>query len=282
MDINQKSWESELDWLDFSNMLRRYKKLLLVLPLVGAAFAALLVFFVLPPRWEASALLEIGHVGQSGQASPIPIEPIPNVVERMKLPSFARTAINYAGIESGELKAMQDFYGSLKVVQAKHAELVEIKLKGPSPEMAKKLIQGAITSVQKVHGEMMSVSLDRSQKQLQLLVSEIQKSEAEMDFLKQKLLSSHNWNTFDATLASSILQNKISEHRALIEAKLALEEQLSPLRSYTTKVMDEIYVSELPVSPNKPLIIGVAIVLGLFCAVAIAFGHNAFAARSIP
>lgn len=260
----------------------RYKWLLLALPVVVAVLAAVWVSMVLRPMWEASAVLEVGHIGQGqGQGQGL-VEPVTNVMTRIMLPSFAKGVLNNADIKSGELEldVARAFYGTLKVTQVKGAELIEIKLKGPSPEIAKNLIQGAIVNLQKVHSEMMAASIERNTKQLQILTADIQKVSAEIELLKNKLLVSHNWNAFDATLSATVWQGKSSELRSMIQSKLALEEQLSPSRTYTTRVVDEIYVSEEPVSPNKRLIIGLAMLLGLFGAVVIAFAHNAITSKS--
>ena len=271
--MNQENGSDEVSLLELFNALRRYKGLLLGLPLLGAVLAFLLVTFVLRPTWEASATLEVGRVG--GAVA----EPVMNVVTRIMLPSFAKGAINYAGIKADELKAIQGYYGTLKVNQVKGAELIEIKLRGPSAEMANNLIQGVIVNLQKVHSEMMAVSIEKNQKQLQMLSVDINKTGEEVVLLRQRLLASHNWNDFDATLVATILKDKSNDLRDLIQKKFALEEQMSPSRTYTTRVVDEVYVSEEPVSPKKALIIGLAILLGLLGAVVIAFGHNALTSK---
>ncbi len=280
--MNEEKRGDEISLLELFNVLRCYKGLLLGLPLVGAVLAALLVFFVLSPTWQATATLEVGHVGQLGPTAPTLVEPVLNVVTRMMLPSFGKSAIKYAGIPSDEQETMQGFYGTLNVTQIKTAELVEVSLRGPSAEMANKLMQGAIVNLQNVHSEMMAVSIERYQKQLQILTEDIHKSTVETELLRQKLLANHSWNDFDATLAATLLQNKSNDLRDMIQRKLALEELLSPSRSYTTRVVGEIYVSGNPVSPKKPLIFGLAILLGLFGAVVIAFGRNVISAKSTP
>jgi capsular polysaccharide biosynthesis protein len=199
---------------------------------------------------------------------------------RLVLPSFAKEAIKYAGIKPEETNAMLPYYDTLKVSKIKDAELIEIKLRGPSSEMANNLMQGLIINLQKAHSKMMFDSVEKNAKQLQVLVADIQKSGVEMDVLRQRLLSSHNWSDFDASIAATLLQNKAYEVREMTQRKLMLDEQLSSTRTFTARVVDEVYVSDGPVSPRKALIIGLAILLGLVCAVVFAFGHNAIAAKS--
>lgn len=264
----------EMGLRDILNIFRRYKWLLLGLPIIGAILAALLVAVVLRPTWEASGVLEVGTVG------PTIVEPVANVVTRIMLPSFPHATLNVMGIKPEEMKEVRGFLNTLKVAQIKGTELIEINLRGASQEMAKKLMQGVILSLQKTHSKMMAVTIERNKKQLQILSEDILKLEADNSFLKKKLLASHNWNAFDATLAATLLKDKSVELRNMVQAKLALEEQLSPSRTYTTRMIDEINITDGPVSPKTGLIIGLAILLGLFCAIIFAFIHNALTVRS--
>ena len=61
---------------------------------------------------------------------------------------------------------------------------------------------------------------------------------------------------------------------------MVLEEQLSSSRTYNTRVVEDIYVSERPVSPNKPLIVGLAVLLGILGALVIAFFHNGITTKA--
>lgn len=277
--MNEDTRGDTVSVLELFNVMRRYKWLILSLPVVAAVFAALLVSNILRPTWEASAILEVGRIGQTGQTgqtAQIPIEPVTNVVSRMLHPSFATGALSYANVKPDELKGVKAVYlGTLKVTPVKGAELIGVKLRAHSAELAGDLIQGSIANLQKVHSEMMSITIDRYNKQIQILTKDIQDTSSEIELLRKKLLTSHNWNAFDATLSASILQNKSAELRDMIQRKLLLEEQVSPSRTYTTRVVGDVYVSEGPVSPNKPLIIGLAMLLGLLGAVVIAFVHNA-------
>lgn len=282
--MNEEKRSDGMSVFELFNVIRCYKWLMLAMPFAAAVLAAILVSNVLRPTWEASAIVEIGHVwetgqsgqsGQSGQAAQMSIEPVANVVSRMLHPSFATGALSYANVKPDELKVVRAVYiGTLRVTQVKSAELVEVKLRAHSAELAKNLIQGSVANLQKVHSEMMSITIDRHNKQILILSKDIHDTSAEIGLLRKKLFSSHNWNAYDATLSATVLQNKSVELRDMIQRKMLLEEQISPSRTYTTRVVGDVYVSEEPVSPNKHLIIGLAILLGLLGAVFIAFVHN--------
>jgi capsular polysaccharide biosynthesis protein len=256
------------------NILLKYKKLIFGLPVIGALLASLLVFVVLQPVWEASATLEVGRVG--GAVA----EPVVNVVTRIMLPSFAKGVENSGVINPEELKLASGYLKTIKAIQIKGSDLIELKLSAPSPEMARSLIKGSIVNLQRMQSEIMEVTIERNKKQLDLLTAEMKEGKADTKLLYNKLFASHNWNSFEANLTATVLQNKTTDLRNMTQAKLALEEQLSPSRTYPARVVDDIYISESPVSPKKGLIIGLAILLGLFAGLVVALVHNSFSTKS--
>jgi len=292
--MNEENRSDEINLRDLFNVLRRYKRLLIGMPILSVVLSTVLVYFVIKPIWEASAVLEIGKIGEAqGQ---VLVEPVSNVLTRVMFPSFANGAINHANIKPEELSYAKEFYGTLKATQVKGTELVEVRLRGPSAEIAENLMNGAIINLQKMHTEMIAESIEKNKRNfeknkrnLQLLAADIQKLTSETDLIRKQLLTSPKWSAFDASLLSAtILKDKYLEKRDMIQQKdileeqqkNILEEQLSQSLSFTTKQVDEIYVSEGPVSPNKRRIIGITILLGFFLAVIFAFAHNAITSRA--
>lgn len=272
--MNEEKGGDQLSLLDIYNVARHYKWWLLASPLVAGVLASFIVSYVLQPAWEGSAVLEMGRVGT---VPTVPVELSVNVATRMMLPSFAEGVLRDVGIKPGELNA---YKGALTVTKVKEADLLAVAVRAPSAEMAKNQLKSSITYLQKVHSEMMAASIDTNNKTLLNIAQNIKNTSADIELLRKKLLASHDWNTFDATLASTILQSKSAELRAFIQQRLVLEEQMSPTRTYTTRMVGDIYVSEEPVSPNKRLIIGLAVLLGLFGALVVVFVHNAITSQS--
>lgn len=272
--------EDETSLADVFKVLVRYKKLMIGLPVLGVVLAFFVSFVILHPTWEASAVLEVGKIGQAAQANPLLIEPPLNVVTRVLSPSFARGVIKQAGVKSEELIALKDYYKTIKATQIKGTELIEIKLRGPSSDEAGELLQSVIGRLQQTHEEMMASSIEIYKKELQVLVDDISKVGLEVELLKKKLLATHNWNAFDATLAATLLNSKSLDLRNMAQRKMLLEEQLTPTRTYTTRVVGEVYISEGAVSPNKILIVAIAALLGLFGAIVIALTHNSITSKA--
>lgn len=258
--MNSENLNDEVSIAAIASAAWRYKWLLLAGPVVGGMLAALLVAFVLSPLWQASASLEVGSIAGKGKDGvPLQIEETSTVVSRMKNPSFP--------------------IGPLKVIQEKDTGIINLSILAESPEMAKKLMLENIAKLQLVHSEMMFPSIDRYRKQLLAIDKDIQNTSAEIELLRKKLFAHHDWNTFDATLSAKVLQDKTAGLRDMQASKLDIEEKLNPIRTHNTRLVGELFVSQGPVSPNKLLIIGGAMLLGAIGAIFLSYIHYLFATR---
>ena len=97
----------------------------------------------------------------------------------------------------------------------------------------------------------------------------------ESDNLKKRLLGKHDWSSYDATLSATVLLGKETQLRELEQKKLFLSEQINPSQTFNTKIIGDVSVTGGPVSPRKFFIIGIAILLGIFGGLLVAFVHNA-------
>lgn len=277
--MTQAGQQVEVHLSDIWTTLKLHKRIVTIPPVICGVVAYILAAQVLTPKWEVSAILQVGQVGQIGQvvqSGPKLVEPASNVVARIMHPSFSRAVLNESNLKPGDLPlAKSVFQNSLKVTKIKDTDLIEIKLKACSAEMARTLGINVIGYLQKAHDELMVPGVARIKGQIQNTNEEIQKLNVELNFLKQQLLAKHDWNSYNATLAATVLQDKSNQLRELTQRKLLLNEQLSPSVTFTTKVVGDISVSEEPVSPNKPLIAGFAALIGLLCGIFIAFARNA-------
>lgn len=266
-----------MDLADLLALIKQYKRWILAAPAI-AGLAALMAVSLMRPLWEASVLLQVGQVGQ------ILLEPVANVVSRMSHPSFVPGALNGTGLKTGEMHLAESYYRcSLKVTQVKGSDLIEVKLRSYSADIARNLAQGTVAYLQTVHGEIFSSASARIQEQIKNTDSSIQAASGQLDLLQQQL--PRKVNSPDATLSAFIWHNKSTELHELTQRKLLLEEQISPLRTYATRTVGEVYVSGGPVSPNKPLIVLLATAGGLFAGFLAALVHSIIAkskSRQLP
>jgi capsular polysaccharide biosynthesis protein len=278
--MSEENREDDVSLLYIFNLMYRYKRWIFGAALTSGMLAILLVNFVLSPRWESSAILEVGHdVGHSeGSAeNNKPIEPVVNAVARMMMPSFAEEVLRNEGIS---LQDPKKFVGSLKAVKMKDAELIEIKVRAPSKEMALAQLEASVGLLKKIHSSMMRNAIEARRKNLGVLVHDVQVASEELALLKSKLFVHRDWNSFDATLMASVWKDKSQALYDMKKKKNSLEDQLSAQEDYETKVLGVAEVSSGPVSPNKPIIVLFAILLGLVAGIVFALVHNAIATQS--
>lgn len=272
--MTQRYQNDEFSLTDIWTIIKCNKRIILISPIFFGIAAFFFVTFFVTPTWESSAILQVGQVGQVAQ-TPKLVEPIPNVVSRMMQPSFATKMLEQSKLVDGELITLKGIYGnSLKVTKIKDAELIEFKVRGYSPMMAQSLAENTLSYLQKIHGEMMKASITRIESQIQTTNEDISTVKKEIEFLTQQLQGNHNWNSYNATLAATVLQDKSTQLRTLTQAKLLLAEQLSPSVTFPTKIIGEFSVSDDPVAPKKSLIVSLAVLLGLFVGVCVAFVLN--------
>jgi capsular polysaccharide biosynthesis protein len=275
--MTQSGKEVEISLADMWVTVKRHKWIVLIAPVVCGIAAYILVSFVMAPKWQASAILQIGRVG--GEK---PVEPVANVIARMQHPSFAAGVTNRGDFKPGDLPTAKAIYrGSFKVNKIKDAELIEFSVQGYSPTMARNLASHTVSYLQKTHDEMMSASVTRINAQIQTTDEEIQKLKLAMDLLRKQLQGKHDWNSYNATLAATVLEDEAKELRGLTQRKLLLTEQLGPSSTFSTQIIGEVSVSENPVSPKKLSIVGMALLLGLFGGIFLAFARNAVGKGSV-
>lgn len=256
-----------------------YKWLISGLTALGGISAFAFVSIVLHPVWEASSIIEVGRIpGQSEL-----IEPAPNVVSRMMHPSFYAKSLALAPLKPEEVDRASRELRSLVATQVKNTELVDVKIRARSPEKAQMLLEASVANLKKVHEEkvaqLFAIIKQEGDKEIALIDKQLQQALGEEAVLKKKLFTGNAWNTFDVTLASTLLYNKTLEINKLSTAKVSLELKQNPARVIPTKMVGEIYVSDGPVSPRVPLFVGAGLLAGLLGALFIVYVHNLFRKR---
>lgn len=285
MAMTQIVQDDEISLVDVWRAAKRYKKLLLLTSGLGAVAAYVFVTFVVAPTWLAEGVMQVGQVGQVTQvtqmtqvaqvAQVVLVEPVQHVVSRMKQPSFAVKMLAKSDLDAEARSRAERLYKStLEVTKVKDSALINFSVRGYSAEMAQSLAEGTVGYIQKLHETMMEPAVTRIKAQIQAADADLISLRKDVNFLERQLQGNHNWNSYNATLAATVLQEKSDQLRRLTQTKLLLEEQLSPRVTFTTKLLGDLTISEGPVSPKKLLIIGLATLLGLLGGIVIAFVHN--------
>lgn len=276
--MSEEKSGDEVSLLELYVVAMRYKWWILASSLVSGILAFLYVSLALHPAWEASAILEVGKI-ERGKGKVL-VEPPLNVVARMQQASFNMGVLKEAGFKSDDLTPDANrFVGSLKASVVKDTELVEVSVRAPARDMAFNQLKASVAYLQKVHLGMMESSIEAQKNGLEQVVRDIQSEKLEMELLRKKLLSAHDWNAFDATMVAIVLKDRSAELNGMMDKKLQIEEQMGAQNTFTTRVVGDVAVSDGPVWPKKPLMIGLAMMLGLFGGLIAAFAYNAITSQ---
>jgi capsular polysaccharide biosynthesis protein len=240
------------------------------------------------PKWEATAVIQIGQVGQSGvgQGSQL-IEPPVRAIERMKMKSFEDDVLTRLKISPEEGDPIASLFRSTLSLKAlSTTDLIQVKIRAQSREQAQNWANAVVDRLKDVHERLAQPTIDRLRKQQaelkkQMLIIEEERSSLLRIVSKSSETSGDS--RFSANLLlSNLLLQKNAELRDFEMRRLAADEQLTSVRTYPTSLIDRIYVPENPASPKKLLVVMLAAVLGLILGVVVALLRNYWQSATVP
>lgn len=257
--------------IDLWRILRREWRWFVAVAVVVVAAA---VFFAQTarPRWEAIAWI------RPGQLSPVPpgldprIEPFQRVIERMETHEFQDAVLHDLGLSPRSAEAHL-YRGSFDLDPSPYAGLLKLTLRGYSQQQAQRFVEVTFEHLQRLHEGLMAEPLELAQERLKQAEAQLRDATAERDRLRRALEESRERQ--DLMLASMVLSSSNQEVRQLQQAVSDLKARLTASYSYQTTLAWPIYVPDHPVYPNRVLIWGAGLVLGLGLGLVAAVARNA-------
>lgn len=267
----------EIYLIDLWRILRReWRWFVAVLAVVlGAA-----IFFAQAahPRWEAVAWI------RPGQLAPVPtgldprVEPFQRVVERMQTVEFQQGVLHDLGI-SPRSREGHLYRGSFDLDPSPYAGLLKLTVRGYSPQQAQRFVQATFDHLHRLHAGLMAEPLDLAESRLHRAQAQLDDATAERDRLRQAIAPARGGavpNRQDLLLASMVLSNSNQEVRELQQTVGELKALLTTSYSYETTLAWPVYVPDHAVYPNRLLIWGAGLVLGLGLGLVAAVARNAY------
>lgn len=264
---------------DLWRILIDQKKWLIGIP-IACVFLTIVGILLSKPTWEATAVIQIGQIGQSGAGQGLQlIEPPARAIERMKMKSFADGVLAYLKISLAPRDpTARLFRTSLSLKALGTSDLIQVRVRGYSPEEAATWGSAVVDQISAAHEKLTQPTIGRLNTQLAELKKQMQMIENERVNLS-KIVSitaakSGVSNFSENLLFSNLLVQKNAELRDFEMRLLAVNEQLSSIQAYPTSLVDRVYVPEQPASPKKWLMIMLAAIVGLILGVIVAFLRN--------
>ena len=248
--------QDEISVRDLWRVLINQKKWVIGIPILCVLLAAVGVSMA-KPKWEATAVIQIGQVGSSGVGQTIQlIEPSVRAIERMKIRSFGDAVLEKLQIPLEEGNSVAALFRSTLLLKALGTtDLIQVKIRANSRDKAESWAQAVVDRLKDVHEKLTQPTIDRLRKQQTELKKQMQLIEAERSNLLETVSKtserSGDGRFSTNLLLSNLLLQKNAELRDFEMRSLAVDDQLTSIRAFPTSLVDRIYVPENPASPKK-------------------------------
>lgn len=249
----------------FSRVLGRHKLFIGIAGILGIAIG-MGAATMIPKQWPATLLLQIGQVGSSGN---LLVDPY-NVVQRIKFSGFSDQVLQAQNLPIDE--ALNEHSAlikkSLSASITKGGNLVEMGVRGYSPEEAKENMLTAFRILQAEHAMLLLPSVTRLKNNLADARASLQKIEDERTAILGPINKISSSTTIERKFSESILLTSMmkssdSEIRSFRDQINIYDEQLSPYRTFNTKIIANVYVPQRPVYPRKSVAAVIGLLLGI-------------------
>ncbi len=258
-------YEDELSLLDIYKVLKAYRRSIIVAPFALVLVALLGAWLFVTPKYEAQGVIDIGRVNQA-------LLEIPDIlVDRLNQPAFIDRVVEehpQLFVDKSETTQKKHFKSFL-AKKNKGSNLVSFAFTAKSRERALVKAAAVIETLAGIHQKIFESNVELVKQQIGLIDHQIEALKADKT---SNGVSSRD--TYDTVLKALIVNDHMNQLRTLTNRKLELEASLNSTTSYNTRLLEKVYVSEEPVSPNLPIVTLVAFLLGLFGAVFAAFVRN--------
>ena len=280
MNENEMMQDDEISLFDLWDKLQngwRYVVGGAVIGLAGAGAALV----VLPPKYEAVAVVQVGQVAS------FPVEPVTQAVERMKTPAFQTTVAQASGNQEW-IDALQRStnatakYLSLQIVKATvvagASPLIELKANAASPVDAEAIANGTVKELAKRHSELVRPLLEKMRLDLTIAKEKLASAERELEGIN-KLVATAGIKDERFTQLSLMTGLRIQKEAELFNQRqsiLALETALSAPTTQPAQAIEAVFVTDKPVSPKKTLLLALGLIGGLLAGVVAVFFVDAW------
>lgn len=217
---------------------------------------------LIPPKYQAIAMLEVGRIGltgenlvpewgapagQTGTLFHLPpprfqvVEPPAQTVERMKMQSFQQRVFEASGIQ-GELIPQL-----VKSTVGERSPLIEFRVMAGSPAAADKLMHAALLELTARQAEMALPQVQRLQGDLALAQEGLSLTETEKRIGKKA--ASSGSDALERSCSDHEDRLRMEQRQRVLALRSALSETLPP------RFIESPSVSHDPVSPKKTVLL---------------------------
>ncbi|MQR00183.1 Wzz/FepE/Etk N-terminal domain-containing protein [Glaciimonas soli] len=270
------------EFLDLSKVwatIIRQRVTLLTCILLALIFAVAF-WYVLPSKWQATTMLQIGQIPTGAPSTFALIEPPAQTAARFDQRELEDQALTALGQSTDDVN---DKYAALfrksltgKVVQ--NTNFVQVSLDAYSAADAKKGLTAAAQAIIDVHNKRMDPIVNSIKERLKENSRQLTEAETRQTQMREALTNTGALKTdsqfSSRVVAADVLVKQDQKIRELTMEKSALTDSLLPSNTYPTAVLDATYVPERPYFPKLSLFLLAGLLLGSIAGVLIALWRD--------
>lgn len=258
----------EIDIRELLMLLWSKKIFITGLTIVMIIIAGIYSFYVIDPVYQAKTTVQLSNTGDfySNPAT---------AMRLLKSNAIVMPIMEELGEDYSEAEVQGYLGGNMTLGNPDNTKIVDISLKSADPIIAQKLLTGIITSYKEEADIQYNRIINNSKENLATIENSLDLLDEEIKSVNQDMdnISNSDISSTEKSILMSGLTNKIStyieQRNSLVSEKRAIEEKLLSYQSF--QILNQAYVSEDPVSPNKMLNIAIAAVLGIMIAIFLVF-----------
>lgn len=261
------------DFPNIADLLFSYWKVLILAITLGG-FIGISLMPKRPPMWAASGLVRIAQI--NGSAPLIDAATAATIVQQ---PGFTSDSLENAGLPRdpyADPKALLALK-TLVAIPQRSPNLVQLQVSAYSPDEAKRILEGAVVTLQQQTADDFHEGVQERKRKIEetetLLAANAREGNAVITALKSGQPASTT-QLSDALLVSYLLRVTQTESERLRISINGLREQLSPTRTFNSKLLTPISVSPLPPGGSKVASGAIGAFIGFIIAFVLTLLHN--------
>jgi len=270
-----------LDWL--CHIVWRKWPIILGLCILGG-LCGFIIALLYQEYWTATALIEIGEVANE------PLESTSYTTDQMRDPAFSDTLLEQLKQTETEefIRHAKRSIAGLNVRELRDTKLIEVTIGGPSPEIAKKIATMIFNYLRVIHlkkHDILTNSLRSRYEEIENNISNIKAEKANLQQLKKTIvLSTEEDELTEKLFLMMLVTQNDTQLRELNKELFALQEILLPVRTFNTKLVTTINVTETPTFPSIPKFVAGGALVTLFLGLIwlVIFRSNSEPASDLP
>ena len=255
--------EQEIELRDYINVLLKRKKLIIGITLTAIIIAGILSYFVLPPVYKGSALIQPAKISSNLILNPSEIQ------AQIKSSSFIQKLSDDLNVSFSEINS------GINVSIPQNSNFVVVEFESKDKELISGFFNKLIPGLNNVNRDTYDDQIEVIESKISTLSKQLELLNIEESLIMKRIQQLEQGGNFKSEyfLEYSLL---LDLRNSVLTKKIELESAINDLNAQLKMSHEFMYFSQpsildMPVKPNKKLNVAIAGVAALFFSILLAF-----------